>query len=411
MTERNASQPGEIALDAELGRFVVEKGLATPEEVSRCETLLSSMRGPTPLGAVLVSQEVLTAGQVDRARKALAAAGGQIPGYRVICRLGSGAMASVFKARQISLDRIVAVKVLSRRLSENPEYVDRFVREGQAAAKLNHPNIVQAIDVGEANNYRYFVMEYVEGHTLYDELATGKVFSEPEALDVMLQIARALTHAHAQGFIHRDVKPKNIMITPQRVAKLADMGLARLASDYETAQAEAGRAFGTPYYISPEQIRGQVDVDFRSDIYSLGATLYHLVTGRVPFEAPTPAGVMYKHLPERLIPPDHVNGNLSSGLGEVVEAMMAKDPEKRYASTADLMVDLDAVAVGEPPPQARQRIDAGLLRGLTDESSAALANEETQVFLTRTDLTPYVILLAALLALSLIVNMILLMAR
>jgi len=246
--------------------------------------------------------------------------------------------------------------------------VERFYKEGKAAARLNHPNIVQAIDVGEAGGYHYFVMEYVEGHTLYDELVTGKVFSESEALKVIIQIARALEHAHSQGIIHRDVKPKNIMIADDDVAKLADMGLARAAADVEAAQAEAGRAYGTPYYISPEQIRGELDIDFRADIYSLGATLYHLVTGRVPFEGPTPAAVMHKHLKERLLPPDHINTSLSAGLGEVVEVMMAKDRRRRYASTSDLLVDLESIAAGSPPLMARQQIDADVLSSLTTEA-------------------------------------------
>jgi serine/threonine-protein kinase len=211
-------------------------------------------------------------------------------------------------------------------------------------------------------------MEYVEGHTLGDELGAGKVFTEGEALRVVIQIGRALEHAHRQGFVHRDVKPKNIMITREGQAKLADMGLARAASDIEAAQAEAGKAYGTPYYISPEQIRGEVDIDFRADIYSLGATLYHLVTGRVPFQGSTPAAVMHMHLKEPLVPPDHINTRLSAGLGEVVEVMMAKDRAHRYGSTSDMLLDLEAIAAGEPPLQARKQFDASMLTGLAAEA-------------------------------------------
>ncbi|HET6429499.1 MAG TPA: serine/threonine-protein kinase, partial [Phycisphaerae bacterium] len=263
----------------------------------------------------------------------------------------------------------VAIKVLPKRFSENPDYVERFYREGMAAAKLNHANIVQAIDVGEAGGYHYFVMEYVEGHTLWDELNAGKVFSEEEALGIILQIARALAHAHERGLIHRDVKPKNIMMTDDGVAKLADMGLARMASDEQAARAEAGKAYGTPYYISPEQVRGERDIDFRADIYSLGATLYHLVTGRVPFEAATPSAVMHMHLREPLVPPDHINTSLSVGIGEVVEVMMAKDREKRYGSTEDLIGDLEAIASGRPPIYAR--------KGIGTEDLSGLAGQET----------------------------------
>jgi serine/threonine-protein kinase len=262
------------------------------------------------------------------------------------------------------LTRTVAIKVWPKRFRENPEYVERFYKEGQAAGKLNHNNIVQAFDVGEAGGYHYFVMEYVEGKTLYDDLAAGKVFSEDEALDIIIQVAHALAHAHARGLIHRDVKPKNIMINTAGVIKLADMGLARETTDIEAAQTEAGKAYGTPYYISPEQIRGEIDIDGRADIYSLGATMYHLVTGRVPFMADDPATVMRKHLKEKLIPPDYINTSLSAGVSEIIEVMMAKRKEDRYSNIEELLTDLEAVRKGQPPPRAHKRFDVAALEQL-----------------------------------------------
>ena len=279
-------------------------------------------------------------------------------------KLGAGAMAIVYKAKQLSLDRTVAIKVLPKRFSENPEYVERFYKEGQAAGKLNHNNIVQAFDVGEAGGYHYFVMEYVEGKTLYDDLLAGKVFAEDEALEIIIQVARALAHSHARGLIHRDVKPKNIMINTAGVVKLADMGLARETTDIEAAQTEAGKAYGTPYYIAPEQIRGEIDIDGRADIYSLGATFYHLVTGRVPFMADDPADVMRKHLKEQLIPPDHINTSLSAGTSEIIEVMMAKRKEDRYKDAEELLTDLEAIRNGQTPLRAHKRFDVSVLEQL-----------------------------------------------
>ena len=409
MTEADPNQKsngnGKSSMDTELGRLVVEQHLATPDEVENCLSLRQA-DDAGDLAAIMVAQGVVTANQIERAKRTIEASRSQqIPGYQIISKLGAGAMATVFKARQLSLDRVVAIKVLPKRLSENVEYVERFYKEGKAAAKLNHANIVQAIDVGEASGYHYFVMEYVEGDTLHEMLTERKVLTEADALGYIIQIARALEHAHHQGLIHRDVKLKNIMITPGEEAKLADMGLAREASDAAAAQAEAGRAYGTPYYISPEQIRGEVDIDFRADIYSLGATLYHLVTGRVPFDGETPAAVMHKHLKEPLVPPDHINTSLSAGIGEVVEVMMAKDRRHRYASTTDLLVDLEAIAAGRAPLQARKQIDAGLLSGLAGEGAenldAAQAPREANP-----NLMMIVIALGAALAISLIVNVI-----
>jgi len=278
----------------------------------------------------------------------------QIPGYELLGRLGAGAMATVYKARQVSLDRIVAVKVLPKSSSQKPEFVERFYAEGRAAAKLNHPNIVAALDVGRHGDTHYFVMEYVEGHTVYEHLVKEGPYSETEALAIGIQIASALEHAHHAGLIHRDVKPKNILITKAGVAKLADMGLARAVSDREAVETEAGRAFGTPYYISPEQIRADMDVDYRADIYSFGATLYHMVTGKPPFEGPDVAAVLRKHLRESLVPPNRVNPALTTGMCEIIELCMAKNPAKRYPTTTALIEDLQSVADGGAPAQAHK---------------------------------------------------------
>jgi serine/threonine-protein kinase len=310
----------------------------------------------------------------------------------------------------MSLDRIVAVKVLPKKLGENPEFVERFYREGRAAARLNHNNIVQAIDVGEAAGYHYFVMEYIDGKTVYDDLAAGTIYKEADALEIIIQVAEALAHAAERGFVHRDVKPKNIMLTKQGMAKLADMGLARETGDMKAAMAEAGRAYGTPYYISPEQIRGEVNIDFRADMYSLGATFYHMITGKLPFEGTTPAAVMHKHLKEALVPPDHIVPTLSTGVGEVIERMMAKRRRDRYATMVDLLDDLKAIARGEPPLQARKVYDADLLAGLAESTEAEPAETpvvEEQAAPASVPLV-WMIIIGALLGVSLILNIILL---
>lgn len=415
MATQKASPAASVG--AELCRMVADQKFATQDEINQC--LTSRFKEGEELSQEAISEALVAGGavtrsQIQRLRKIIEESRNQqIPGYQILEKLGAGAMARVFKARQVSLDRIVAIKVLADTLSKNPEFVDRFYKEGKAAAKLNHPNIVQAIDVGEARGAHYFVMEYVEGESLYDQLAKGKVYNEKEALRVIIQIARALEHAHQQGLIHRDVKPKNIMMTRDGQAKLADMGLARAATDMAAAQAEAGRAYGTPYYISPEQIRGEVNIDFRADIYSLGATLYHLVVGRVPFDGATPTAVMHKHLKEPLTPPDHVNPNLTAGLGEVVEVMMAKDPKRRYASTTDLLMDLEAIAAGEPPLQARKQIDMGLLTGLATASPTSKEDlpdtQDIEVESGGPGVLVYI--LGAALALSVIVNIVLMLKK
>src|SRR5438874_7562597 len=343
-------------LDTEVGKVVVDLGLATKTEVEFCREQQKQSSDPNQrsLADLLIEHSFITANQAKRIRGQIEERKtSQIPGYQLLGKLGKGAMATVYKAKQVSLDRTVAVKVLPKKSSDNIEFVERFYKEGKAAARLSHNNIVQAIDVGSTpDGYHFFVMEYVEGKTLYDVMQEGEKFSEHDALDIAIQMCDALAHAHQRGLIHRDVKPKNILLTPQGVAKLTDLGLARAVDDKEAAQMEAGKAYGTPYYISPEQVRGDVDIDFRADIYSLGATMYHMVTGRPPFDGETPSAVMHKHLKQPLTPADHVNTALSAGVGEIIDAAMAKDREERYSSTEDMLEDLEAVRRGEPPPHA-----------------------------------------------------------
>src|SRR6478672_10833521 len=358
-------------LDTEVGKAVVDMGLATRTEIDYCREAQKQSSDPNQrsLADLLIEHNFITINQAKRIRSLIEERkGSQIPGYQLLGKLGKGAMATVYKAKQISLDRIVAVKVLPKRSSENMEFVERFYKEGKAAARLSHNNIVQAIDVASTpDGFHFFVMEYIEGLTLYDLMqpppaGEGRNFSEAEALDIIIQITDALAHAHSRGLIHRDVKPKNIILTPENVAKLTDLGLARAVDDKEIAESEAGKAYGTPYYISPEQIRGDVDIDFRADIYSLGATMYHLVTGKPPFDGETPSAVMHKHLKQPLTPADHINTALSAGVGEIIDVAMAKNREDRYQSTEDLLEDLRAVRRGEPPTHARRDVH---VEGLT----------------------------------------------
>jgi serine/threonine-protein kinase len=377
MSQAEKSASGlSTALDTEVGKLVLDMGLASTSEVDYCREQQKQASDPNQrsLADLLVENSFITANQAKRLRANLdERKRSQIPGYDVICLVGKGAMAKVYKARQQSLDRIVAVKVLPKKSSENPEFVERFYKEGKAAARLSHNNIVQAIDVGSTpDGLHYFVMEYVEGKTLYDMMlpppnGDGHNFGEDETLDIIGQIADALAHSHARGLIHRDVKPKNIILTPGGVAKLTDLGLARAQDDNEAAQSEAGKAYGTPYYISPEQIRGDLDIDFRADIYSLGATMYHLLTGHPPFEADTPSAVMHKHLRTPLKPPDHVNPRLSAGISEIVEVAMAKNRDERYASTEDMLEDLRLVRAGEQPRHAKRVANLDTLAQLEEK--------------------------------------------
>jgi serine/threonine protein kinase len=401
-----------VLLDEErMAHALVSRGLVTRDEVLKCRTSAGMASGPEALLARLVQAGFLTPNQGQRARQELSTLlHQQIPGYELLERLGFGSMGTVYKARQLSMNRLVAIKILHPRLAAKQDLLSRLDREAHLAAKLSHNNIVQAIDVGVAGNLHYFVMEHVEGTTIKHELEAGKIYGEREALEIILQVAEALQHAHRRGLIHRDVKPANIILTPERVAKLADIGMAREAADEERARMEKGMTIGTPFYICPEQIYPRDEIDGRADIYSLGATLYHMVTGQPPFPGTRVEEVLRAHLEQELTPPDHLNTALSSGLGEVVEFMMAKDRRQRYPSADELLLDLESLLNGQPPKLARKRIEIGTLAELADGEVEELEQAPDRWVATRAEPSHiWMIVLAFLLGVSLFLNVVLIL--
>ena len=403
-----------------LERSILRRGLATAQEIEACKAYRvklasGSKDGPKGLLEIMIEAKVLTKNQSIRLLKEAgpeASKKFEVPGYQILEKIGKGSMGVVYKARQTSVDRVVAVKVLLESLARNKEFIKRFDREAKIAAKLSHNNIVNAIDAGEVDGHPYFVMEFIEGWTIKDEIDKGKVFDEKVAMKIVLAVAEALQHAHTRGLIHRDIKPENVILTKDGNVKLADLGLARLTADEKWAMSEAGMAIGTPYYISPEQVRGQVDVDIRGDIYSLGATLYHMVTGKVPYTGDTPSVVMRKHVDKNTnpIPPDHINTKLSSGLGVVVETMMAKNRENRYRNPDDLIIDLKCLMQGEAPIIAGQKYDdlATLAEGEVseDEGDGTGASDAQLAEMAGYVNSRHLIIgaLAAMLALSMVTN-------
>ncbi len=406
-----------------LEKSILRRGLATSVEIDMCKSHRAKLaaKGDEARGLldVMVEAKVLTKNQSQRLLKEMGETNKkfEIPGYTILERLGKGSMGMVFKARQTSVDRIVAVKILLDALAQNKEFIKRFDREAKIAAKLAHNNIVNAIDAGEVDGHHFFVMEYVEGSTIKDALDKDKVIEEKTSLRIVMAVAEALKHAQQRGLIHRDIKPENVILTKDGAVKLADLGLARLTADEKWAMSEAGMAIGTPYYISPEQVRGQVDVDIRSDIYSLGATLYHMVTGRVPYDGETPTEVMRQHVDKNstLVPPDHVNTHLSSGLGMVVETMMAKNRENRYRNPDDLILDLKCLLAGDSPMIAGQKSEslATLAQGEATELEAGGATEAQLIEMAGfvNGRNSIIAALALILALSVVTNVVFLTVR
>jgi eukaryotic-like serine/threonine-protein kinase len=266
----------------------------------------------------------------------------QLGGYRLLRRLGEGGMGSVFLGYQEGDDRHVAVKILPEHLASNQGAIDRFYREAKSGALLNHPNIVRNLVVGQdkATSKHYLVMDYVDGPSALELLHRQGHLSVADSVHIALDIARALEHAHSRNVVHRDIKPDNILITQSGVSKLADLGLAK-RTDEASHLTGARQGFGTPYYMPYEQALNAKYADGRSDIYALGATLYHLVTGEVPFQGVTHLEVVDKKNIGKYPPASFYNPDVPAALDSILARMLARDPADRYQTASELIVDLE----------------------------------------------------------------------
>jgi len=264
--------------------------------------------------------------------------------YQVLRRLGRGGMADVYVAQQKSLGRQVAIKVLRSDLARDANYVERFRREARAVARLSHANIVQVYEVGQETSHHYIVQEFVDGQNLREKLEREGALSIADAVKVLLGVTDALAAAAEANITHRDIKPENIMLSRRGDVKVADFGLARVTGEPLTDLTQVGLTMGTPRYMSPEQVQGK-SVDVRSDLYSLGITMFHLLTGRPPFEAGDPLAMAVKHLHEA--PPDLVQSragdDLPIWLVQIVDRLLKKDPAERLQSPLELA---DAIRAG-----------------------------------------------------------------
>ncbi|MHC5059193.1 MAG: serine/threonine-protein kinase [Planctomycetota bacterium] len=372
-----------VEKDTLFGKLAVERGYAAQAQVDEAraaQEAAAEAAGVTmPLSQVMVGKGMLTRDQAQELVNAAAVQTGEarlVAGYEVVAKLGQGGMGAVYKAKKLETGNplqgtpggeFVALKILPPSMATE-RLVARFKREAEITSRLDHEHIVRCVEVGydRKRKCHFCTLEYIEGEDLGKRLKREGATPEAEAVGIAFQIAQALRHANANGLVHRDVKPANIMVTPDGTAKLLDLGLARPAGDDATRFTQDGLFVGSAYYASPEQGRGEADLDVRSDIYSLGCTLYHMVTGSPPFEGLPAAEVVQKHTAGTVPWPAEVNPALSDGICRVVAKMMGKKPEERYQDPKELLYDLDMLREGRPPAITDAAIENSsvALRGL-----------------------------------------------
>ena len=300
--------------------------------------------------------------------------------YEVGEILGFGGMSEVHLAHDNRLHRDVAIKVLRADLARDPSFYLRFRREAQNAAALNHPAIVAVYDTGEAETASgplpYIVMEYVDGVTLRDIVHTDGPMPSQRAIEVIADACQALNFSHQHGIIHRDVKPANIMISKNNAVKVMDFGIARAIADGSSSVTQTAAVIGTAQYLSPEQARGE-PVDARSDVYSLGCVLYEILTGDPPFVGDSPVAVAYQHVREDPVPPSQRHPGIAADLDAVVLKALAKNPDNRYQTAAEMRNDLVRVHNGEPPDAPKVLTDADRAALLASTHSAGSPGAHT----------------------------------
>lgn len=275
--------------------------------------------------------------------------GKRVGDYNIQKLLGAGAMGVVYKAEQIKLRRTVAIKMLSESLCGDTFYIKRFMVEARSAAQLNHPNILQIYDADSYEGRFFFAMEYLKGNSIGEILDRMNKIPLENAVDIVLQIAKALTETYEHKIVHRDIKPDNIMLTPKGIAKLADLGLAKSNIDYakEMESAESGMIMGTPYYAPPEQIKNTKEVDTRADIYSLGASFYRMITGVIPFFHHDPRVVLRKVTVDTLPLASEIDNTIPHSIAWVISKMLEKKPKDRFQTPEELIDILEGIQAQE----------------------------------------------------------------
>ena len=376
-------------------QLAVENGLVTEIQVRECLTLQDESRReakvPDSVESIMLAKGFMTEEAVHAVQTALGRMSRDeekseplyIGKYEILGKIGDGGLGTVYKARQISMSRDVALKVLHKKWLTDEEFKKRFLLEARVVGRLSHQNLIGVYDVGLDRGIYYFSMEFVDGETIEDQIERDGPLETAMSFDYTIQVLRAIAYIKTFDLVHRDIKPGNMMLTRKGVVKLGDFGFVK--SKLDSWIATEGEVLGTPDYISPEQAQGMDDIDWRSDQYSLGCSLYHMLTGKPPYEG-SGSSVMRQHIKAEVPDPTTFNKKIPDSAIQVLERMMAKDPGDRYQDVDLFFEDLELVRLGQDPSTAR--LDAGkstIIRAFKIEQVRA-QRAKTEVELLREDI-------------------------
>lgn len=352
----------ELGGELDFATLAIAHKILTRDQVEMAQAVLEqeSLQGKAPrqIEDVLLERGILKAEEVwavykarERLTRDAKTIGRRIGGYEITGKLGEGGLGVVYKARQLSMGRTVALKVLHEKWVGDDEFRKRFLVEARLVGRLSHQNLIQVFDVGRHKNTLFYSMEFVDGETVEDKLDRDGAMEVEEALDIMFQITRSLQYLATKKIVHRDVKPGNIMVTKDGEAKLGDFGFVK--SSLESVLSSEGEVLGTPDYISPEAALGEKDLDFRSDMYSLGASLYHMATGNPPFGG-TGSDVMEAHIKDSIPPIEMIRPDLPKLMIKIINTLMEKNPSDRYDSYKALFEDLELLKLQVSPDKEKE---------------------------------------------------------
>ena len=376
-------------------QVAVENGLVTEFQVRECLAVQEDARKddktPETIESIMLTKGFMSQEEVHAVKTALGRMSRDeekgeplvIGKYEIIGKLGDGGLGTVYKARQISMSRDVALKVLHKKWLSDEEFKKRFLLEARVVGRLSHQNLIQVYDVGLDRGIYFFSMEFVDGETVEDSIERNGPLEPAVGIDYVIQVLRAIAYIKTFDLVHRDIKPGNMMLTRKGVVKLGDFGFVK--SKLDSVIATEGEVLGTPDYISPEQAMGMENIDWRSDQYSLGCSLYHMLTGKPPYEG-SGSSVMRQHIKSELPDPRTINPKIPDNVIQILERMMAKDPQDRYQEIDRFFEDLELVRLGHSP--SSERLDAGkstIIRAFKIEQVRA-ARAKTEVELLREDI-------------------------